>query len=255
VTVKEVHSILFYVDKDNPNGPFPTRPEADPMFLRWEKPVQEWAKKNGYVSTVPADEKCRTRISDTQPVINISQPTNHQTISASSVTVNVSISGFGAGTAVSYSLDGQSVGTVTESPYSTTIDLSKTDNGFHTITAAASDDGGHSASASVVINSLAQGGTTLYFLQPAPSSKISSGDFPVAVKVFAHDSKGFFNLSLWSDNPNGSKTILDQVSNPSSDTVVFSWPTTAPGSYRLYVVAVTSGGKTVESDRLPVTVQ
>ena len=40
------HSILYYVDKDNPLGPVPTNPENDPQFAGWEAAVAKWAEKN-----------------------------------------------------------------------------------------------------------------------------------------------------------------------------------------------------------------
>jgi membrane peptidoglycan carboxypeptidase len=39
-----VHSILYWVDKDNPLGPQPSNPARDPQFYMWENPVAEWAK-------------------------------------------------------------------------------------------------------------------------------------------------------------------------------------------------------------------
>lgn len=40
------HSILYYVDKDNPLGPNPLHPEKDPQFSNWEGGVQGWVKEN-----------------------------------------------------------------------------------------------------------------------------------------------------------------------------------------------------------------
>jgi penicillin-binding protein 1C len=40
-----IHSILYYVDKNDPLGPKPSRPEIDPQFPMWEKSVKEWIKK------------------------------------------------------------------------------------------------------------------------------------------------------------------------------------------------------------------
>lgn len=39
-----VHSILYWVDKNNPLGPRPSNPARDPQFYMWENPVAEWAK-------------------------------------------------------------------------------------------------------------------------------------------------------------------------------------------------------------------
>jgi len=37
------HDILYWVDKDNPQGSVPKNPERDPQFAAWEKGVQKWA--------------------------------------------------------------------------------------------------------------------------------------------------------------------------------------------------------------------
>ena len=43
------HSILYYVDKDNPRGPTPSNPGRDPQFNNWEYAVRRWA--SGFSST------------------------------------------------------------------------------------------------------------------------------------------------------------------------------------------------------------
>jgi membrane peptidoglycan carboxypeptidase len=45
-----IHSILFWVDKDNPRGPIPENPFNDPQFLNWEFGIRSWAIFNGYPS-------------------------------------------------------------------------------------------------------------------------------------------------------------------------------------------------------------
>lgn len=43
-----VHSILYWVNKDDPRGANPTNPQSDPQFERWEYGVRNWAILNGY---------------------------------------------------------------------------------------------------------------------------------------------------------------------------------------------------------------
>lgn len=47
-TTPEVHSILYWINKDDPLGLQPANPEADSQFRLWEWPVQKWAKEHGY---------------------------------------------------------------------------------------------------------------------------------------------------------------------------------------------------------------
>lgn len=48
VTQTNVHSILYWVDKNNPLGPPPERPEDDPQFNHWETSVLNWWNNNKY---------------------------------------------------------------------------------------------------------------------------------------------------------------------------------------------------------------
>lgn len=41
--IVQIHSILNWIDKNNPLGLAPENPENDPQFRLWEKPVRDWA--------------------------------------------------------------------------------------------------------------------------------------------------------------------------------------------------------------------
>jgi len=45
-TVKEIHSALYYIDKNNILGPALQNPFQDPQFWNWEVPVINWAKSH-----------------------------------------------------------------------------------------------------------------------------------------------------------------------------------------------------------------
>ncbi len=51
----QVHTILYYVDKNNPTGPVPTDPASDPQFHNWETGVQNWWAANGSSVSTPAN--------------------------------------------------------------------------------------------------------------------------------------------------------------------------------------------------------
>lgn len=41
-TIASAHSILHYVNKDNPRGPYPSNPSSDGQYILWEYPVSVW---------------------------------------------------------------------------------------------------------------------------------------------------------------------------------------------------------------------
>jgi 1A family penicillin-binding protein len=42
--VRNIHSILYWVNKSNPQGPPPNDPTQDPQFASWEYAIREWAR-------------------------------------------------------------------------------------------------------------------------------------------------------------------------------------------------------------------
>lgn len=46
-----VHNILHFVDKNDPNGPYPESPQNDPQYSNWEYAVQQW--RNRTFPTIP----------------------------------------------------------------------------------------------------------------------------------------------------------------------------------------------------------
>lgn len=48
-----VHSILYWVNKDNPRSGRPSNPASDSQFAYWEYPIQLWAAGQNLPSTIP----------------------------------------------------------------------------------------------------------------------------------------------------------------------------------------------------------
>ncbi len=49
IAVYNVHSILYWVDKNNPTGPIPNNPNSDPQFILWETPIRRWVVTKGII--------------------------------------------------------------------------------------------------------------------------------------------------------------------------------------------------------------
>ena len=42
----EIHEILYWVNKNDPQGPMPDRPENDSQYENWENALQNWIGNN-----------------------------------------------------------------------------------------------------------------------------------------------------------------------------------------------------------------
>ncbi|MBI3633908.1 MAG: PBP1A family penicillin-binding protein [Candidatus Vogelbacteria bacterium] len=51
--VRNIHSILYWVNKDDPTGSAPSDPASDPQFNLWETQVQKWARESGILNETP----------------------------------------------------------------------------------------------------------------------------------------------------------------------------------------------------------
>jgi membrane peptidoglycan carboxypeptidase len=75
VAMPNVHSILYWVDKNNPTGPPPAHPENDPQFKLWDPPIQAWLARNqGQFTYTPPTQTDDVHTSDAQPQVMIISP-------------------------------------------------------------------------------------------------------------------------------------------------------------------------------------
>jgi len=144
----QVHSILYYVDKDNPLGPFPEDPTTDPQFEKWEKPVLEWVEEKNkecqklatttcliYNQSLP-QEYDDIHLEKNKPEIKIIFPANNTIVTQSQITIITKTKSVFPIKQVDFFFDNQFVGSVFQSPFSFTFKLSsKIKNGPHSIQA------------------------------------------------------------------------------------------------------------------------
>lgn len=78
-TFKDIHSILYFIDRSDPLGPAPSNPESDPQYTNWEEGIRAWAEKNDIVlQEQPPTEYDDIHLPGQQPIITIQSPTGGQ---------------------------------------------------------------------------------------------------------------------------------------------------------------------------------
>lgn len=79
--ITSIHSILYWVDKSNPLGPYPSNPANDPQFRYWERGVLAWKNSMGIVDeteyVIPTEtDTVHTR--ENMPTIAVISPSQNQ---------------------------------------------------------------------------------------------------------------------------------------------------------------------------------
>lgn len=97
----DMHSVLYYVNKDDPRGDPPSDPESDPQFDNWEKAIKKWVKDNkDYSDNAPPEDQCKPEDfgddnEDLDVKTTVSSPEDGAEITSSSFTISASaVSGY-----------------------------------------------------------------------------------------------------------------------------------------------------------------
>lgn len=107
-----IHSILYYVDKDNPRGPVPNNPENDSQFNLWEYGVRKWVITNNIRETGGDNNN-----QDNLLVAFISPKQNSSYDKNQMMTAAVEIDSQNPVSKVEYFINGKSIGSTTKSPF------------------------------------------------------------------------------------------------------------------------------------------
>lgn len=146
----DAHSILYYVNKDDPRGDAPKDPENDPQFKRWEEAIKKWLKDNkDYSSSIAPTEECNADdFKKFKPSVSISSPSS----ASAPFTINAKADAPFGVDKLTLSIDGDEVDSTSSSSLS--YAYSKSGNKSLKIEAKVTDKNGNSDSdsASVDVN-------------------------------------------------------------------------------------------------------
>ncbi|PIP17309.1 MAG: hypothetical protein COX44_00575 [Candidatus Portnoybacteria bacterium CG23_combo_of_CG06-09_8_20_14_all_37_13] len=94
---QEAHSILYYIDKDNPLGDYPKQPGQDPQFDNWEKAVMAWTNNQPCSDGICYNQNPPTEYDDihtleNQPQVKITSPIAGYSINQGTLTISAQAS-------------------------------------------------------------------------------------------------------------------------------------------------------------------
>lgn len=257
-TYRAPHSILHFVNPDDPTGPPPTNPAADPQYSAWESAVQRWATEQGIIPEAPPTEVDDAHVPANAPTVQILNPIANQRIDSREVTVAVSVSAPRGVSRVTYELSGRTIGTVRQYPFTlvTTLEDPSLINGFATLRATAYDDidnqGTHSIDINLMLPALPP---ALEWRSPAAGTRVSAGNFPLRLELGILRPTSLSSVNLTAISESGESIYLNTLRQFSS---VVSTPWTAappPGTYRIRLEVTTQGGGTYQGPETSVVVE
>jgi len=149
----EFHSILHYIDPDNPLGPAPTNPAANPQYQNWEQAILRWAKESEQAVEfkTPPKETDDVHIPENIPVLTVILPKDNQVVSKDSILIKIDAQAKLGISKVEYYIDDVFRESAGLSPYSRRLYFGSMADGPHTITVRAFDTVGNRISQNITI--------------------------------------------------------------------------------------------------------
>ena len=261
-TFHEAHSELWYIDKDDPLGPAPSRPENDIQFANWESAVLEWAQKNNWntTSTAPTEyDDVHTK--ENQPALRILSPNAHDVWASRNETVQVQASASRGVSRIEAKMGSTLIGATHGQETIPVFIPNEIPAGYYEIIVTAYDDVGNQTEDRRIINLTADdasnGNGTVTITSPIQGEVLRASDFPKSISSQITNPSSVKQVTFYlRDKTSGVTRLLANFSNLTEATKAFAWnEVPSPGFYELYPVIQIQTGSSFTGARVDITVE
>jgi len=249
------HDILQYVSKDDPRGPAPANPGDDGQYQNWETALQEWVSRQqqaGIAITLeePPTEYDTAQSQELAPTIEILNPASGQALTSRNITIEVKAAAPRGVAQVLYYLDGNSIGSSNQYPFSLNYYAQRLAKGQHAIKAIAQDDMGNSASSEVTFDLEAEfDAPSFEWFETSPLT-VRGDAFPRTFYLVPFRWEDMKDIKVYVKSSAEEKLIYtfnhaeDKLFN---NQLLFTWQhSPGAGSYTLRAVMTDTSGRVVE---------
>lgn len=256
----EPHSILYYIDKDNPLGDAPKNPASDPQFELWESRVLEWAEKQKASSSAefsteePPTEYDNIHLPENIPTFNIITPSVNQIITEPLLIARIDASAPRGVKHVDYLVDNNLLYSNYSYPFNLEQRISFLKNGFHELKVVVCDDVNNCATKSIEFNLSTENepnmeALEISLIEPSGGLAVTNFDFPLKLRATINNPEAAAKINFYSSNELGGKFIIASSQPINSNSISTQWDK-CPGSGNYNISAEVIGwqGQKVETD-------
>ncbi len=254
------HSILHYIDKDNPLGPAPIDPSRDPQYKNWEEGVRKWVETSGEAASFkkPPVDFDDVHTPENLPKLRIISPAENQVITDNSFMIDIDVFATRRIAKVEYYIDDEFRESAGLNPYSRRIYFGNIGDGAHTISVIASDDANNHTKISIPI--ILQRGIadspvpspqkpSVSFTYPENQAIISRAAFPLTLRLFIQKPEFVNRLNVYYNDKNSNPIIIASQTAPLTETASLIWSDIPPsGAYPVYAIIIDKNGESYRSE-------
>lgn len=256
------HSLLHYVNKDDPRGPAPEDPAQDPQYEIWEAAIQDWVKREKEENpdweisfADPPTEYDTIHSLELIPSLEVVYPTDGATLYSRQINTDIRVSAPRGVAKVMYKIDDRYVGTVKEHPFNLNYYARDFENGEHILTIMVEDDVGNRLEHEVKFN-LQAGEEAPAITWATGSQALQQKDFPRIFLLNHFKLDKIAELRIYRKKEGGEKNIVFMTSNFDdlfNNQIIFKWEE-APekGEWELIAEIKLKDGSVGKIDRVSV---
>jgi 1A family penicillin-binding protein len=257
---REAHSILWYIDKDDPTGPPPGNPASDPQFGNWEAAVRGWVEKTQWNATSTVSNEIDTEFNEaSRPRVTILSPAANSSVTSRRAVFMAGVEAPRPIVRVEAYLDGVPIGSTVNAPWSIEVQIpNRIATGFRTLLFRAFDQYGFSGDTSHSINLTAPADPTLSgvtIISPSNGETWSRASFPKKIQVNLEDPSLYERVEIALLGPDGIRRLVGAETNIQSTLVEVSMPAGPPiGRHSVVVEATRRGSASKDEARIFINV-
>lgn len=257
------HSILYYINRDDPRGSAPTNAAADPQFGLWEAGVKNWATKQKFNMAEPPTEKDNLHTIENLPDLTIISPTAGQRITSNSLPVKLRATAPRGVKEVNFYINGLLLKTNSSEPFDDNLSLDSLPNGQHKLAIEACDDikncSKHELTFDLNIANNQTNGQSLSLAWQAPADGLTfrAADFPINLQLRINQAKLAAKIKVYYSIKGGQRQLIDAVL-PDGDglaSINFKQPADGNGNYSIIAEAELWSGQTKTSPPLGLIIK
>lgn len=254
-TFAEYHSILHYVNREDPLGAAPANPGDDPAYASWEKAIADWILKREtetgikITQAAPPTEYDDVHVPANAPSVQIRQPDNDAELQTREVEIEAEADAARGVERVEFYLDGYFLGSDSSEPWRLRATIPNTvSRGYHTLKVVAYDDVENSGSDTLGVRVESEPAATSFeMLDPKSGQTIERTSETYTVVVSIEDPTDYAAVSVYAQEiGQGDRLLVETKLDPSSPFLTFAWQLPADGSWALSATATPKG----EGERL-----
>lgn len=252
----EGHNILWYVDKDDPQGPPPSNPKSDPQFSAWESAVQAWVEKEEWNTTsTPPTEYDDVHTPENKPSITILSPQDNANVYSRNFNINISAQAQRSISRIEAKIQDTVIGETTGSGTINAQIPNSIPRGYHEIVVTITDDVGNRNEDRLIINLNADlAPIKISITAPAAGTRISGVSFPIPVFIQVNEISDVQKIDLMYKQK-GQDRLIGSILSPDSYNNQINWNSMPEiGKVTLYPIATRTDGTKIQGEDVKLTI-